>query len=156
MKIHGWEGPDAATKPLVSPRLPRHKEWTEKAEKRNSPASTDIWLLRGDNQVVKEPHGFAFSPSSKLQQAGLLPCCLARTKLHAHTPPHANPDTSPHLFSTLPPLQQFSGSPPWTSSCPHSVLSPREWNGYLIPLITCQYWPHFVASASFQHSSYKN
>lgn len=32
MKIHGWEGPNAATKPLVPPCLPCHKEWTKKAK----------------------------------------------------------------------------------------------------------------------------
>lgn len=156
MKIHGWKGPDAATKPLVSPRLPRHKEWTEKAEKeRNPPASTDIWLLRGNSQGTKEPHAFAFSPPSKPQQAGLLTCCLARTKLHAYTP-HASPNIFLHLFSIRPLLQQYSGSPPRTPYWPDSVLSSNDWSGYLIPLITCQYWPHCVASTSFQHSSYRN
>jgi hypothetical protein len=33
MKIHGWEGPNAATKPLVSPCLPGHKERTKNNKK---------------------------------------------------------------------------------------------------------------------------
>lgn len=33
MKIHGWEGPNAATKPLVPPCLPCHKERTKTKHK---------------------------------------------------------------------------------------------------------------------------
>lgn len=44
----------------------------QKKRKRNPPAFTDTWWLRGDNQGMKD--AFAFSPSSKPQQAGLLTC----------------------------------------------------------------------------------
>lgn len=44
MKIHGWEGPNAATKPLVPPCLPCHKERTKKQNTKHALAPNQPWI----------------------------------------------------------------------------------------------------------------
>lgn len=97
--------------------------------RRNPPASTDIWFLREDNQGTKETLCF---PSSKPQRAGWLTCCLTRTKLHAHTP-HMQTPTLPSTFSAHS-LLSSSSLEVLHGHLPGQTLSSNEWSGYLIPL----------------------
>lgn len=44
MKIHGWEGPNAATKPLVPPCLPCHKERTKTQNTKHTLDPNQPWI----------------------------------------------------------------------------------------------------------------
>jgi len=81
MKIHGWEGPNAATKPLVPPCLPCHKEWTERASTQQSEKKTLALSLSACSSPTR-----LFSDVGCLEGFGLRAPCGPKVEMEKKWP----------------------------------------------------------------------